>query len=258
MAKTGGRAALSRPDVYAVDLRWAHDQLDIPTVAPRGVERGIARLADKLPGLVFADAALEGNTYTMPEVVTLLEGEGTAGHAVAETDQILDLAEAANLVMRNARTGPSPISKERSDAYNAILARHEGIEAGMFRGEGHALSGGTVNAMGRTFHAPAPGEGGTNLRRIFDEGHARIAQITNPLEKACTWAAFATYQQFYFDGNKRTSRYMMNEILLSHGYDSIVIPQTDRAPYNTALARMFHTGEATGYIQFLLDHYSDR
>ena len=41
---------------------------------------------------------------------------------------------------------------------------------------------------------------------------------------ACVAFLFGSLHQFFWDGNKRTARLMMNGILLSEGYDAISIP----------------------------------
>jgi Fic family protein len=243
--------------VAARPLAWEADALSGPRHQGKGVERAIVRLRVKAPALIYNDASLEGNTFTLPEVQTLLDGGLTVGHRVEEADQILDLSEATNRLIAEARRGPAAITRTLSDGYNAILARHEAIEAGRLRGTGAAAGGGYVHAMGVVFAAPAPGPGGETLARLFDEGVERVSAIGDVAARACVWAAYATYHQFYFDGNKRTSRYVMNTVLVSHGYDSIVVPATRRTDYNEALRDLFLTADATGYARFLLSCWSD-
>ena len=62
------------------------------------------------------------------------------------------------------------------------------------------------------------------LNLVFENGLQEINKISNPIEKAFTFFLFGALNQFFFDGNKRTSRYMMNGILMSNGLDAVSIP----------------------------------
>jgi len=134
------------------------------------------------------------------------------------------------------------------------VARNEALEAGLFRGEGRFSGGGTVNVQGETFRA-LPGD--ATLMGVFEEGVQDIERIQHPLARAVTYAAFAAYHQFYFDGNKRTGRFVMNTILMSHGFDAIMTPARLREEYNRSLAQMYLTDNLTPHMRFLVCVYDD-
>ncbi len=51
--------------------------------------------------------------------------------------------------------------------------------------------------------------GAANLKGIFDEGvNALVTEVPDPRERGMAFFLFGALQQFYFDGNKRTSRFM--------------------------------------------------
>lgn len=102
------------------------------------------------------------------------------------------------------------LTKKSFVTLNALVAEEEALEWGKFR-TGHVSIAGTN-------HAPPPAE---LLDGIFNEGIAKICQIPNPHERAIVFFLFGSLQQFFWDGNTRTSRLMMNGVLLSHGYDVI-------------------------------------
>lgn len=111
--------------------------------------------------------------------------------------------------------------------------------------------------MGQTYQALDPGVGGRDLRPIFEAGRREILTIVHPVLRAVTYSAFAIRNQFYFDGNKRTSRYMMNGHLIAHGYDGIVTPEARKVEYNRSLASLFINADARPYIEFTLSCYDD-
>ena len=64
---------------------------------------------------------------------------------------------------------------------------------------------------------------------------------------------FGALQQFYFDGNKRTSRFMMNGILMSDGLDAISVPAARAQEFNENMVRFYVGKDATGMMSFLID-----
>jgi Fic family protein len=62
-----------------------------------------------------------------------------------------------------------------------------------------------------------------------------LSKLANPLERAIVMFLFGSLQQFFFDGNKRTARLMMNGILLSHGIDAINIPASKKLEFNQTI-----------------------
>lgn len=67
------------------------------------------------------------------------------------------------------------------------------------------------------------------------------------------WFLFGALWQFYFSGNKRTARFMMNGILMSHGFDAISEPAGRTQEFNQRMVD-FHTDrDATQMMAFLID-----
>ncbi|WP_160664983.1 Fic family protein [Pseudarthrobacter sp. ATCC 49987] len=77
------------------------------------------------------------------------------------------------------------------------------------------------------------------LRAGYDRGLACLSAIEDPVERAVAYFCFGTRRQFYFDGNKRTSRLMMNGILMSSGHDAISIPFSRRLEFNLGLIVLY-------------------
>jgi prophage maintenance system killer protein len=98
---------------------------------------------------------------------------------------------------------------------------------------------------------PATEPGGDNLRAIYAAGVAAINDgIESAFEQAVVYCLFACRNQFYFDGNKRTSRAMMNGHLLSHGIDAISVPAASRLEYNTSMTDFSQGADGTRVIAF--------
>ena len=91
-------------------------------------------------------------------------------------------------------------------------------------------------------HLPPPTQaGGGNLRDLYETGLRTLKGIEHPFERACAYFLFAADNQFYFDGNKRTARSMMNGLLMSVGINAILVPAQARQEFNQAMVD-FHVG----------------
>lgn len=234
---------------------WDRSAVDWSLLEHSTVERVRARFRASLPEYIWDAAVLEGNPYTLPEVQTLLEGITVTGHRLADQNQILALNDGFNLVEEMVGRNAFGLDKATGDSVHAKIAVHEAIESGHFRGEGQVVGGGhvSIGALG-TFHASEPGDNGTNLKREFRALVTYVLEdIEDPREQAIAYFCAATRRQFYFDGNKRTSKLMMAGHLMRNGYDAISIPARRQLEFNQLLAPMFDDGDATAMMQFIID-----
>ena len=110
-----------------LDLVW--EPVDWSAVQRSSVERVLWRYRRALPEFVWDAAALEGNSFTYPEVQTLLDGITVGGRRVEEADQVTALADSSRLVDDLVREGAFRLDKTTSDAVHAVVARHEALVA---------------------------------------------------------------------------------------------------------------------------------
>jgi hypothetical protein len=222
-------------------------------------ERAVWRYQRSLPEFVWDAAVLEGNPFTFPEVQTLMDGITVGGRRLGDERQVANLAEAARELAALVKSGHFSLDKPTSDRLQYLIARDEALEAGHFRGEG-ALTltpGVSLGEHGR-YLPPKTEPGGENLRRIHSQGLEAIqAGIADPFEQALAYFLFASLQQFYFDGNKRTGRSMMNGHLMSHGIDAISVPAVRRLEFNAGMVDFFRTRQATAMFGFLASCHPD-
>jgi Fic family protein len=228
------------------------DAFDVDKIRPSSVERSRHRFRAHLPELIWNTAALEGNNFTLPEVKTLLEGVTVGGKKLEDEQQIIALSEAYNLLDEMVGAGQFSLSKGVSDQLHRLVARHEAIESGSFRGEGRVQGGGAVQlASGGTVPGTEHGEGGALLREHFGNLVDYLSALSEARQRALIYFASATRRQFYFDGNKRTARLMMTGELISSGYDLVSVPYSRRLEFNNALDVLFDRDDATELLRFL-------
>lgn len=162
-----------------------------------------------LPEYVWDAGVLEGNPITFPEVKTLLEGVTVGGRKLSDQEQILNLADSSKYLVELVKQGQFRLDKETCCSLNARVARNEALEWGHFRGEGPETSYTPDVALGdRGRLTPLPTErDAPRLNEVFTKGVRSLQEsVSNPFERASAFFLFGSLQQFFFDGNKRTSR----------------------------------------------------
>jgi Fic family protein len=240
-----------RLQLEATGVSWS--DLDVERVERSTPDRSRYRFRAHLPDLIWNAAALEGNNFTLPEVKTLLEGVTVGGRRLEDEEQILALSAAYNRLDEMVAGGTFSLSKQVSDELHGLVAVHEAIEAGHFRGEGRVQGGGTVSlANGGSVPGTEHGEGGALLRQHFEDLVDYLHSVDDPRRRALIYFASATRRQLYFDGNKRTARLMMTGELMSSGYEVLSVPFNRRLEYNNALDVLFERDDATELLRFLI------
>lgn len=233
-------------------VTWDRSQIPFELIGQSTTERELFRFEKTLTEFIWNTAALEGNTYTLPEVRTLLDGVTIGGHRVSDANQIIAFSEGLNTMTERVAKETFDLSRQTSNEIHGLIARHEAIEAGGFRGEGSTNGGGVVSlATGGSVIGDPIGEDRLQLDRDYSNLEGALRMIEDPRERALAYFASATRSQFYFDGNKRTARLMMAGELMKHGFEGIGIPYLRQLEFNEALDTLFRTNDATELMAFI-------
>jgi len=237
-------------------IHWDRKAIIEPN-PPGSTERAVKRFRTSMPQFVWEAAQLEGNPYTFPEVQTLLDGVTVGGRKLSDTQQILGLRDSMTLLCSAVMDGSFIANKTMACTLNALIAKEEALEWGHFRGEGKERSNVSVNLGAETWRPKPTIAGGSNLTHTFDAGlTALTATIRSPIERALALKLFMCREQFFYDGNKRTARAVMNGVLMSHGFDGISIPAAKQLRYNQLMTAFYPTGKATEMMIFLQDCFA--
>lgn len=209
--------------------------------------RALFRVHKLYPDIVWETTMLEDNPFTLPEVKTLLDGVTIGGHKLSDEQQVLNQHKSLEYMIGMVKKGSFSWDKERFCLLNGLIAYEEALKWGEFR-DGPVSIGGTD-------YIPPPAE---QLDGIFAKGLAVLDSVPGDLERALAFFLFGALNQFFYDGNKRTSRLMMNGHLLSHGLDAISIPAKEKLSFNEKMIRFYDLRDGTEMMQFLsglsLDH----
>ena len=238
-------------------LGFSWDRAITPEAVPaHSVERACFRFHKMLPEFVWDAGVLEGNPFTFPEVQTLLDGITVGGHKLSDQEQILNLAESSKRLLEVVSSGRFRLDKTTFCDLQGIVARNEALEWGHFRGEGQETNYTPEVGLGELGrHTPqATLPGAPELNRTFASGITALdGNGLSPFEKGLAFFLFGALRQFFFDGNKRTSRLMMNGILMSNGIDAISIPAAQAQRFNENMVRFYVTRDASEMMGFLID-----
>ncbi|MBU6496018.1 MAG: hypothetical protein KGR42_06360 [Acidobacteria bacterium] len=105
------------------------------------------------------------------------------------------------------------------DELHSLLARHDVIESGAFRGEGVVHGRGTVHLSNSgVVDGTEPGVHDELLRRRFEQLVSYAITEEDPRRRALIYFASAVRHQINFGGNMRTARLMMTGVLFSAGF----------------------------------------
>ena len=244
----------------ALGFNW--NRLKTPdAISTHSIERVTFRFHQMLSVFVWDASVLEGNPFTYPEVKTLLDGVSVGGRKISDQEQVLNLAESSKHLLALVKASKFKLDKATFTELHSLVARNEALEWGNFRGEGKEISYTPDVALGEQGrYTPLPTlTGAPDLNRVFLQGVEELnKQVSHPFEKALAFFLFGALQQFFFDGNKRTSRFMMNGILMSAGIDAISIPAAKVQEFNEKMVRFYLNKDATEMMEFMVGCYESK
>lgn len=196
---------------------------------------------------VFNLAKLEGNPFTYPEVKTLIEGVTVGGHKLSDSEQVTNLNQALSYVIGLVKDKKFKIDAATACGIQGIVARKEALTWGKFR-DSIVFIGGT------TYTVPAA----SDLPAIFSRGEETLNAIEDPIFRAFLVFLWGSLQQFFYDGNKRTARFLAIGTLLTAGYPPMMIFAKDQLKYNQIMTDFYNTQDATEALIWMYDYYRER
>lgn len=196
---------------------------------------------------VYNTAALEGNPFTYPEIQTLIDGITVGGHKLSDQEQVLNLNQALSYLIGLVKREKFRIDEKTACAIQGIVARNEALTWGVFRD-------GKVNIGGTDYEPP----NAQYLPEIFDAGQKILNAEPDPIMRAFLVFLWGSLNQFFFDGNKRTSRFLANGTLLTAGFPPLMIFVKDQLMYNQVMTRFYDTQDATEALGWLYRYYSEK
>jgi len=172
--------------------------------------------------------AIEGNTLTLKETALILnQGITIKGKSLREHYEATNHKKAIEYLEKLVKDKKNPTEKEILEIHKIILTNIDEQYAGVYRDQ-------TVRILGARAIPPSPLKVPDKMKEFYKW------LKTNP-EKLdiIEFAALAHYKLVeihpFIDGNGRTSRLLMNLLLMQKGFPPAVILMNDRMKYYSAL-----------------------
>lgn len=176
--------------------------------------------------LVFNTAYIEGCNVTFPQTQTIIDGAVVSGISVDDIQTVLNLRDGWKYIINSV---DQPLTLDYVCKVNEYVSRNESLEWGVLRK-------GTVGVGDFMPTVPVREE----VLREID----RINQITNPVDRALEYFAYACRQQLFWDGNKRTSTMVASKILIENGEGILTIGKDHAEEFNRTLNDWYLKNEA--------------
>ncbi|XP_036027814.1 protein adenylyltransferase FICD [Onychomys torridus] len=192
---------------------------------------------------IYHTVAIEGNTLTLSEIRHILETRyAVPGKSLEEQNEVIGMHAAMKYINTTlvSRIGSVTID-DMLEIHRRVLGYVDPVEAGRFR-RTQVLVGHHI--------PPHPRDVEKQMQEFTQWLNSEDAMNLHPVE----FAALAHYKLVYIhpfiDGNGRTSRLLMNLILMQAGYPPITIRKEQRSEYYHVL-EVANEGDVRPFIRFI-------
>ncbi|XP_063171632.1 protein adenylyltransferase FICD [Candoia aspera] len=192
---------------------------------------------------IYHTVAIEGNTLTLAEIRHIIETRyAVPGRSLEEQNEVIGMHAAMKYVNATllSRTGSVTLA-DVLEIHRRVLGYVDPIEAGRLR---------TTQVFVGHHIPPHPLDVEKQMLEFVQWINSEDAVSLHPVE----FAALAHYKLVYIhpfvDGNGRTSRLLMNLILMQAGYPPITIRKEQRAEYYHAL-EVANGGDVRPFIRLI-------
>ncbi len=201
----------------------------------------------QLAEFVYDAVNLEGINFTLPEIQTLLDGVTVGGHKVTDQQIALNQANTWRTLFKLIENDQFDITAEFVCSLHQIAAREEALAWGKFRSGGVTIAG--------TDYMPPQAD---SLYDLFEKMVAEASKITDIYDRSIHLFLTMARGQFFYDVNKRMGRFIMNGLLLNHGYPAINLPAKRQLEFNQLMLIFYETGDQTQMNIFLRSCLEDK
>ncbi len=184
-------------------------------------------LDDILVRLAYHSSAIEGNTISLPQTVSII-----LHNTVPERTSLRELYEIENhrgafALMLEKVQDKHPLSISLVKDIHERLMDKQILDRGQFKTYENAI-------LGADFDTASPQETPVLRQQLVDNQNYRLEIADTDVEKI--EAIMDTHIQFerihpFSDGNGRTGRLVMNYSLLNEGFPPVIIQTEDKAEY---------------------------
>ncbi|XP_015112182.1 protein adenylyltransferase Fic [Diachasma alloeum] len=194
---------------------------------------------------IYHTVGIEGNTMNLAQTRAIVETRtAVAGKSIDEHNEILGLDAAMKYINATLVNRIGSISlKDIMEIHLRVLGHVDPIQGGHFR-RTQVYVGGHI--------PPGPGDIHYLMQEFASWLNSERAIRMHPVR----YAALAHYKLVHIhpfsDGNGRTSRLLMNTILMQAGYPPVIIHKQHRHKYYEYL-QIANTGDVRPFVRFIAE-----
>ncbi|TRY74605.1 hypothetical protein TCAL_00770 [Tigriopus californicus] len=194
---------------------------------------------------IHHSVGIEGNTMTLAQTRSILETKlAVAGKSIMEHNEVLGLDSALRYINQTLVDKVGEITlQDILEIHKRVIGHVDPIEAGIIR---------RTQVFVGDYVPPHPSHIDLLMEKFIDW----LNSSENLDMHAVRYAALAHYKLVYIhpfvDGNGRTSRLLMNLILMQSGYPPIIIRKQDRLKYYQALVTA-NEGDIRPFVRFIAE-----
>ncbi|XP_017048406.1 protein adenylyltransferase Fic [Drosophila ficusphila] len=193
---------------------------------------------------IYHSVGIEGNTMTLAQTRSILETRmAVDGKSIDEHNEILGMDLAMKYINASLVQKIEITIKDILELHRRVLGHVDPIEGGEFR-RNQVYVGGHI--------PPGPGDLSLLMQRFQRWLNSEQSSTLHPVN----YAALAHYKLVhihpFIDGNGRTSRLLMNTLLMRAGYPPVIIPKNQRSKYYHYL-KLANEGDIRPFVRFIAD-----
>ncbi|XP_054741623.1 protein adenylyltransferase Fic [Anastrepha obliqua] len=193
---------------------------------------------------IYHSVGIEGNTMTLAQTRSILETRmAIDGKSIDEHNEILGLDLAMKYINASLVNKMEITLKDILEIHRRVLGHVDPIEGGEFR-RTQVYVGGHV--------PPGPGDLAILMQRFEIWVNAEQSVSMHPVKHAALAHYKLVHIHPFIDGNGRTSRLLMNALLMRAGYPPIIIPKQQRHKYYQFL-QLANEGDIRPFVRFIAD-----
>ena len=172
---------------------------------------------------VYCCMRMEGRNVTFPQTKTILEGVNVPEVALEDIMAIINMRDAWKYLIESV---DAKLDLDYICRLNSFIAKDEALAWGVLRSCSAGISG-------TDYKPPVP---------VREKAEADIRRILSAYEhttdKALYLFCYITYNQLFWDGNKRTAPTASNKLLISEGRGMLTIRDRNMNEFNSLLRQM--------------------
>ena len=185
---------------------------------------------------------IEGNTLTLRETQVVLEGITVGGKSIKEHLEAIN-HEKAILFLDDLVKDNDPINEWNiKSIHQLVLKDIDNENAGIYRKENVTIKGAT--------HIPPDYLKVPELMEKLILTYNAWSEYHPIIQAALLHGELVKIHPF-IDGNGRTSRLLMNLVLMNKGYNPVIIKKVSRLKYYEALDTAHTTGNYTDFVKLV-------